>query len=187
MHSEEFDFTNPRMIRKKAEEVLKSKKKDTEQEQHESDIKKLLHELQVHQIELEMQNNELQNAYQTAHEALKKYTILYDFAPMGYMTIDGNGTIYDLNFSAADMLGVRRLKLIDANIRVFIDEESKPAFGEFLEKVFASEKKQTCIVMLRDGNNHSIRVYMEGVLIEGEKKCMLSFFDTSGFTRLSKS
>ncbi len=187
MHSEEFDFTNPRLIRKKAEEVLKSKIKYSKEEQHESDVKKLLHELQVHQIELEMQNNELQNAYQTAHEALKKYTTLYDFAPMGYMTIDSNGIIYDLNFSAADMLGVRRLKLIEANVRVFIDEESKPAFSEFLEKVFTSEKKQTGIVLLRDGNNQSIRVYMEGVLIEGEEKCMLSLFDTSGFSRLSKS
>ncbi len=186
MNSEEFDFTNPRMIRKKAEEVLKAKKKNAEHEQYESDVKKLLHELQVHQIELEMQNNELQQAYETAHAALKKYTILYDFAPMGYMTIDGNGTIYDLNFSAADMIGVRRLKLIDANVRVFIDEESRTVFNTFLDKVFASEKKQTCILLLRDANNHSIRVYMEGVLIEGENKCMLSLFDTSGFTRLSK-
>ncbi len=184
MISEEFDFTNPRMIRKKAEEILKAKKKNTEQEQYEADVNKLLHELQVHQIELEMQNNELQQAYETAQEALKKYTILYDFAPMGYMTIDNNGTIYDLNFSAADMIGVRRLKLIDANVRVFIDEESKPVFSAFLDKVFTCVKKQTCIVFLRDADNHSIRVYMEGVLIEGENTCMLSLFDTSGFDRL---
>jgi PAS domain S-box-containing protein len=185
MNSEEFDFTNPRRIRKRAEEVLKEKHKSGEQATHESDVKKLLHELQVHQIELEMQNDELRQAYEAAEEALKKYTMLYDFAPMGYMSIDDNGTIHDLNFTAADMIGVRRARLIDANVRVFIDEESKSVFNAFLKKVFARVKKQTCVVYLRDGNNHSIRVYMEGVLIKGETKCILSLFDTSGLTRLS--
>ena len=54
----------------------------------ESDVKKLLHELQVHQIELEMQNEELRKANETAETALKKYTMLYDFAPMGYFTLE---------------------------------------------------------------------------------------------------
>jgi len=184
MNSKEFDFTNPRMIRKKAEELLKAKKKNAEQKQHESDAKKLLHELQVHQIELEMQNNELQQAYETAEEALKKYTILYDFAPMGYMTIDIKGIIYDINFSAADMIGERRASLINANVKVFIADESKPVFGKFLDKVFASSKKQTCILLIYKDINHSIRVHMEGVLIKGDNKCMLSFTDTSGFSRL---
>jgi len=54
----------------------------------ETDSIKLLHELQVHQIELEMQNEELIQANATAEAALKKYTMLYDFAPMGYFTLD---------------------------------------------------------------------------------------------------
>ena len=71
----------------------------------ESDFKKLLHELQVHQIELEMQNEELIKANETAETALRKYTMLYDFAPMGYFTLEEDGTICDLNFTAAEMLG----------------------------------------------------------------------------------
>ncbi len=179
MISEEFDYTDSQMLRKKAEEVLKEKQMKAEQKHFESDVKKLLHELQVHQIELEMQNNELQMAYQTAQEALKKYTLLYDFAPMGYLTISDDGTIVELNFSAAEMLGEKRVGLIDANFRIFIADQSKPAFNAFLERVFANDLKQSCVLFLGNGSNASNRVYMEGVFIEESNTCMLSFLDLS--------
>lgn len=82
MNDEELDFTNPKMLRKLAEEKLKTKQSKVDKANKEADVKKLLHELQVHQIELEMQNEELHQAYDTAETALKKYTMLYDLAPM---------------------------------------------------------------------------------------------------------
>lgn len=183
MNSEEFDFTESQMLRKKAEEILKQKQKKAEQKHLETDVKKLLHELQVHQIELEMQNEELQQAYQTAQEVLKKYTLLYDFAPMGYLTISGNGTIYDLNFSAAEIIGEKRIRLIDKNIRRFIADESKSVFNTFLERVISNDIKQSCVLFLDNGNNAPIRVYMEGVFIEEENKSIISFLDISGFMK----
>ena len=179
MNSEEFDFTGSRMLRKKAEAILREKKEEAKRKDLESDVKKLLHELQVHQIELEMQNEELQQAYQEAQEALKKYTLLYDFAPMGYLTISGDGTISDLNFSAAEMLGEKRGRLIDANLRLFIADDSKSEFNAFIDKVFANEIKQSCVVVLGNGDNVSTRAYMEGVCIEEDNQCILSFLDIS--------
>ena len=183
MNKEELNFSDSQMLRKMAEQKLKAKKKSTEQELDESDVKKLLHELQVHQIELEMQNEELQMAYESAERALKKYTLLYDFAPMGYLIISADGTMHDVNFSAADMLGKRRRKLIDANIKRFIANESLPVFNAFLDKVFVTDVKQSCVAALISDNHSSIRVYMEGVFIPEDHTCILSFLDISGIKK----
>ena len=104
-------------------------------------IKKLIHELQVHQIELEMQNEELLQAYQTAEVALKKYTMLYDFAPMGYFTLDQECSICDLNFTGAEMLGEKRFSLINTNFRIFVADDSKLVFDQFFNKVMTGEKR----------------------------------------------
>jgi len=93
MSNKEINFTDAQMLRMKAEEQLKEKQKKVDKSVMEIDAKKLLHELQVHQIELEMQNEELCHTNETAETALKKYTMLYDFAPMGYFTLDSDGTI----------------------------------------------------------------------------------------------
>jgi PAS domain-containing protein len=86
-----------------------------------------------------MQNEELRQAVETAETALRKYTILYDLAPMGYLTLEHDGTICELNFTAADMLGERRFSLVNNNIKLFINNDSLPVFNNFLDKVFESQ------------------------------------------------
>ena len=93
MNKEKRNFTDDQMLRRNAEELLKKKQGKMDKLVMETDSIKLLHELQVHQIELEMQNEELIQANETAETALKKYTMLYDFAPMGYFTLDPDGNI----------------------------------------------------------------------------------------------
>jgi PAS domain-containing protein len=183
MSVEEYDFTDPRTLRIKAEELLKEKQKEAGQLALETDAKKLLHELQVHQIELEMQNEELRKAYETAEEALKKYTMLYDLAPMGYLTLESDGTIAELNFTAADILGERRFGLASSNFKLFISDGSKADFNNFLNKVFASNEKESCEVMLGYDNNPLGHVYMEGIVSSDEDKCLLSVIDISKFRK----
>jgi len=183
MSNEEIDFTNAEMLRRKAEEQLKEKQKK-EESVASTDVKKLLHELQVHQIELEMQNEELRNAYETAETALKKYTMLYDFAPMGYFTLDSEGSICELNFTGADMLGERRFSLINSNFKLFISEASLPVFNNFFSKVYVTNAKESCEVMLGYDKKPLCFVYMEGVVIGDDQKCLLSVVDISGLKRL---
>lgn len=181
MNTEEMDFTDARMLRKKAEQKLKEKQKQLTIDEKEADVKKLLHELQVHQIELEMQNEELRQAYDIAESALKKYTILYDFSPMGYFTLDPECNISDLNFTGAEMLGEKRFRLIRSNFKLFISQDSIPVFNEFFRKVYTSNIKESCEVMLGNDDNSSCLVYMEGIVTDEDPKCLLAVVDISGF------
>jgi len=181
MSNEEMDFNSSRMLRIKAEEKLKEREQKMKVPDTESDVKRLLHELQVHQIELEMQNEELQQAYDIAEAALKKYTMLYDFAPMGYFTLDPEGSICELNFTGAEMLGDKRISLINSNFRLFVSEESKTVFSKFLSEVFNGNDKESCQLMLGYDNKSLCMVYIEGIVIDDDRKCLLSVIDISGF------
>jgi PAS domain-containing protein len=183
MSNEEQNLTEAGMLRKKAEEVLKEKQDKADNPVIESDAKKLLHELQVHQIELEMQNEELREANETAETALRKYTMLYDFAPMGYFTIASDGSIVDLNFTAAELLHEKRFSLINTNFKLFVSDESKPAFDKFFTRVYTSDRKEACEVFLGYDNIPLCHVYMEGVVTGDDRKCLLSVVDISAFKK----
>ncbi|MDA3798543.1 MAG: hybrid sensor histidine kinase/response regulator, partial [Kiritimatiellae bacterium] len=93
--------TESEILRQKAEELLHKKSFESDSPLSEHDSLKLIHELEVHQIELELQNDELQRAKADANIATNKYTDLYDFAPSGYFTISKLGEIVELNLTSA--------------------------------------------------------------------------------------
>ena len=183
MNKKDQNMTEVQSLRLKAEEKLKEDLKKDKNRILESDAKKLLHELQVHQIELEMQNEELKETYETAERALKKYTMLYDFAPMGYFTLDNDGSICDLNFTGADLLGEKRFTLVNHNFKLFISKQSQKIFNDFLSKVYSGSSKESCEVMLAYDNNPLCQVYMEGIVTGDDRKCLLSVVDISGFKK----
>jgi hypothetical protein len=183
MSKKDLNLTEKQLLRLKAEEKLKEQKKKVNIPVPESDTKKLLHELQVHQIELEMQNEELQEANETAEKALKKYTMLYDFAPMGYFTLNSDCSISDLNFTGADLLGEKRFTLVNSNFKLFISKESQKSFNDFFSKIYLGNSKESCEVMLAYDNNPLCLVYMEGIVTGDDRKCLLSVVDISGFKK----
>lgn len=182
MNNEEMNLTDAQILRIKAEERLKEKG-EKEKPDILADSKKLLHELQVHQIELEMLNEELREANETAETALKKYTMLYDFAPLGYFTIEKDGSISELNFTGAEMLGEKRFSLINSNFGLFISESSQTVYNKFLSKVFTTNIKESCEVMLGYDGKPMCSVYMEGVVIGDDSKCLLSVVNISSFKK----
>ena len=187
MIDEEMDFTDARLLRKKAEKALVEKKKEARIPETETDEKRLLHELQVHRIELEMQNEELRQSYETAEAALKKYTMLYDFAPMGYFTLDSNGTICDLNFTGAEILRDKRVSLINSNFKLYVSEKAKLVFYDFFNKIYTNNTKESCTLMLGYNNTPLCTVYMEGILTGDEGKCLVSMLDISSFKNQNNS
>jgi PAS domain-containing protein len=183
MIQDEIDYTDAQMLRKRAEEKLEKRQKKTDDPLKDADVKKLLHELQVHQVELEMQNEELREAYENSETALRKYTMLYDFAPMGYFTLNADGIICDLNFTGAEMLGDKRFSLINSNFRFFVSDESKQVFNDFFRKVSSGNLKESCIVMVGYNKTPLTRAYIEGIATGDERMCLLSAVDISGFRK----
>lgn len=89
----------------------------------------------MHQIELEMQAEELQIARDEAEIAAEKYTMLYDFAPVGYFTLDHYNTIIELNFSGARMLSESRNDLANSDFSLFVTHDTRPIFNDFMQKI----------------------------------------------------
>ena len=118
----------------------------------EAATRRLVHELEVHQIELEIQNEELAQSRAEVEALLRQYADLYDFAPVGYFTLARDGAICQANLAGARLLRVERGKLIKRRFGVFVSVESRPAFNAFLEKVFTSGSKEACeVALLKDG------------------------------------
>jgi PAS domain S-box-containing protein len=109
-----------------------------------ADARRLVHELQVHQVELEMQNAELQTARDRLEVLLEKFTDLYDFAPVGYFSLDEQGRILEVNLTGATLLGVERSRLLGERFPRFSSPASRPVVRTFLERVFTGGSKQVC-------------------------------------------
>ena len=98
-----------------------------------------VHELRVHQLEVEMQNEELHQVRQDLELALADYTELYDFAPVGYLSLNREGNITRANLEGGRLLGVERARLMTQRFADFLADSDKPAFAAYLEQVFLSE------------------------------------------------
>jgi PAS domain S-box-containing protein len=117
-------------------------------------IDEIIHELEVHQIELEMQNSELKNTLEALEESKDRYMDLYDFAPSGYLTISSRGVIVEANLTAATMLGVERSKLLAHGFALFISLKDLTIWEHFLVDIFHDYEKHSYELQLnrQDGS-----------------------------------
>ena len=108
------------------------------------EVLQLVHELQVHQIELEIQNEELRRAQETITETGNRYADLYDFAPVGYVTLDPHGLIVEVNLTGARLLGAPRNVLLQKPFILFVASGDRQAFHAYLRRLPASGAPQSC-------------------------------------------
>jgi PAS domain S-box-containing protein len=128
---------SPDQLRSRAEVDAVSRRLKTPVPRAKEDVHRLLHELEVHQIELEMQNAELRLARDEADLVREKYADLYDFAPVGYFTILADGVIRMVNLAGAALAGIERSRLVGRSFELFISPALRPTFHTLLEQVFA--------------------------------------------------
>jgi two-component system sensor histidine kinase UhpB len=152
-------------LREKAEnKVTALREKDLLRHLPQYEEKRLLHELQVHQVELEMQNDEMWQTQLDLEESRNRYKELYDFAPVGYLTLDRRGLILEANLTAATLLNVSRAMLIYQYLQSFMDRESADALHVFLRKPMAPGAKEIleCRLCPADGEPFEISMNVGG-------------------------
>jgi PAS domain S-box-containing protein len=117
----------------------------------ELELRRLIHELSVHQIELEMQKDELELTAENLEDArrdlqkeLERYTDLYDFAPVGYLTLARDGCILEANLTAGKLLGAERSVLKGSRFPSFITDEDLPSFNALMQRVFDTRQPENC-------------------------------------------
>ncbi|MCX7109433.1 MAG: EAL domain-containing protein [Proteobacteria bacterium] len=163
-------------LRQRAERLLSVEQEAAEETTFNE--KKLLHELQVQQIQLEMQNEALQEARNAAERALESYAELFDYAPIAYFTLTPTGIIRKTNFRGGVLLGAERLRLYGKYFSHSVSNEYRPTFDRFLKKVFASvcDGTQHCEIMLHINKN--IRwVVVEAAADPTRQTCLAAVLD----------
>ena len=150
-----------------------------------ADVQRLVQELQVHQIELEMQNEELLLAQAEAAAAHAQYLDLYDFAPIGYFTLSATGLIAQLNLHASQLLGTERVRLVKRRFALFVNPAQRLEFGQFLTRVLRADSTQSCELTLLRDNGTPFHGQLEGLRVETPAglQCRLAVLDTSAGSR----
>jgi PAS domain S-box-containing protein len=164
------------ILRQMAEEELANKSTPTENYYSDIAILKLVHELEVHKIELEMQNEELIIGRKNAIACAEKYTNLYDFAPSGYFTLSKDGEIKELNFRCANLLEKERSLLLNKRFASFVSDNTRSIFNKFLEELFETKTIQTCEISL---TNPSFYVILSGIISEDGEQFLVTMDDIS--------
>ena len=129
------------------------------------DILELVHELQVHQIELEMQNEELRRAQETITETGNRYADLYDFAPVGYVTLDPQGLINEINLTGARLLGAPRDTLLQKPFILFVAPGDRQAFQAYLKRLPAGGAPQSLELVINPKQGPSGAVSLESLAL----------------------
>ncbi len=151
-------------LRSQAEERLVERRASPQSPGNDEKTQRIVHELEVHQIELEMQNEELRNVQTELALARDKYVELYDFAPIGYFSFDARGVIRETNLAGARLLKVERGRLVNMSFSGFIAEaEEKKVFCRHLESVLQKEGSHGCEFKLSQENGHTVYVKMQSV------------------------
>jgi DNA-binding CsgD family transcriptional regulator len=167
-------------LRREAERRIALRAGESEAITKDMDAKRLFHELQVHQIELDMQNCELQRAQNAFGLLLDQYTALYEFNPVSYMSLDSRGYILKCNIAGAVLIGLARPEINRQPFARFVAPEDRPLFESFLRQVFSERPLETnCELRLVDKEQTDIRVQLKGRVDAAADECLLAIADVT--------
>jgi PAS domain S-box-containing protein len=158
-------------LRRHAEERLKAKSTEAVLPRMDDEARRLLHELQVHQIELEMQNEELRRAREELELSRNKYAELYDFAPLGYFVLDAAGIIREVNLTGAQLLGMERSLLANKPFAGFIvDTQGREIFSNHITMVSQRQAMLRCEIKLTGNDGRVIHGQLQSIAVAIENK-----------------
>ena len=170
--------TRSKALRKRAEKILNARPKSAQKASGKS-LKSVIHQLEIHQVELKLQNEELRKAQLELAVSRDRYTDLYEFAPIAYVTLDRQGRILESNLMAARLLGVERRSLLRANLTKFVTSESQDKWYLHRRAALAEDALQQCELGIRrdDGTLLSVRAESIGSGSGNERHCCTALVD----------
>ena len=143
----------------------------------------MVHELRVHQIELEMQNDALRDAQAELVESNSRYIDLYDFAPVGYLTIDEKFIILEANLTMSKLMGIERASFVGQPFLSYIAPKDREGYLTFLARIFETQERgsiETNLIIER--SEKRLPALLEGIFVEdarGRGQCRISVMDIS--------
>ena len=166
-------------LRRLAEDLLRSRGAAPLPAPSGGDVQRLVHDLQVHQVELEMQNEELRRAQADLGAASARYFELYDRAPVGYCTLDAQGLIQEANLTAADLLGLARKTLVGLPLERFIAKSEQDNYYLQRRRPHPLNGKQTYELLMckADGSRFWAQLVENGgqdVNADGSRRVVLN-------------
>lgn len=138
------------------------------------DALKLLHELQVHQVEIDLQNEEIAANERALEEDLRRYQTLYDYAPVAYFIVSLEGVIVQGNHAAAGLLGVAQEDLAGQPIDTLVDPQGRPALSCLLKRVAHSGDRDCCLAQAGGGANGSRHLQISASVPPGREHILLT-------------
>jgi PAS domain S-box-containing protein len=169
-------MTDNKDLRQKAERLaLEKAPLESIESLSPAEVRQMLHELRVHQIELEMQNEELRAAQDALDISHARYLDLYDFAPVGYLTLSEQGIVLKANLTAATLLGELRSNLIKRPISGFILKEDQDIYYRHRKRLFDSGDPQECELRMvkKDGASFWAHLTATATQYDGEPVCRI--------------
>jgi diguanylate cyclase (GGDEF)-like protein/PAS domain S-box-containing protein len=139
----------------------------------------LLEELEIHQIELELQNEYLSQAHARLEAALNQSMALYDFSPVGNVLLDASGSIIKVNLSGAQMLGMERARLIGSKFGLYLPVADRGVFGELMKKAKAGGEVAASELTLLNNASVATPVQINVAPLSDEAGCQVVLVDIS--------
>ncbi len=165
------ETSDPTGLRRRAQARLQSQATPLKVPGSANDLERLLLDLQVHQVEPEMQNEELRNTRAREEASAARYLDLYDFAPVGYFTMGRQGEIIQTNLAGARLLGEDRAALVGKRFGIFVSAADRPAFNSHLQQVFTAKPCQTCEVCIGTEGELLRFAHMKTTLARDSQEC----------------
>jgi PAS domain S-box-containing protein len=154
------------LLRSRAEERVAARRRESPPAPSADEARRLLHELQVHQVELEMQNDELRRVQAELALASARYFDMYDLAPVGYCTLSRTGLISEANLGAAALLGVPRSALVNAPLSRFVARDDQDQYYLFSRRLLGGGR-QTCEVRITREDGATVWVRLDATVSDG--------------------
>ncbi len=169
---------NPTSVRKRAEERFRESRFNVPNAPEDKD--RLVEELKVHLIVMEMQHDELAQSYAEADLLRDRYADIYDFSPVAYVTVDAQGRIRQINLAGAILLGTKRSRIHRRRFAESVGDNSRAAFQRFLEAVLGGHSRCQCEIELSaTAQRPAATVAIDAIADEDGRECRMVLVDVT--------